>query len=132
MNMEIQAKNISEISKILHSINGVIFINKGTEPRLYCIEDLQYTDELSIGQIFNGLLAYYGKSAEQYGTSFPKYRTASGDISVRFTALKEKIDSCKNDYEKVILASKELGEEAPHIIPLADVQSNLNSYLKEL
>ena len=117
---------MTDNSILLTTIGGVILVQKNTENRLYCIEDLAYSTELSIGQIFNAVKVLYGKEPLDYGTLWPKFHDNNGNLSKQYIYIKDAFDKCTNDQEKFFLACDQLQEERPPIIKKEDVQKQLD------
>ena len=69
-------------------------------------ETLSETNDLTIGQVFNGIANYYGKIKDEY----PRWISFSKNRS-EFDIIKDRVDECANDLEKVHMICDWLGEE---------------------
>lgn len=74
------------------------------------VSDLTYSNEYTVGQIFNSVARYFNKSQEDYGQKWVKFRNSSYNVSGEFKAFKNLFDACENDFEKVNIACEQLGE----------------------
>lgn len=83
-----------------------LYFTKGTERVVRSTEDLNETNDLTIGQVFLAVAKHYNKSAEDY----PRWISFSKNRS-EFDVIKERMDECINDVEKIQMACDWLGEE---------------------
>ncbi|AFC21510.1 hypothetical protein GAP32_062 [Cronobacter phage vB_CsaM_GAP32] len=116
-------------SGFLKAITGVVLISKDGEDMLCCLEDMQSTKHFTIGQIFTAVRVLYGKSVNDYGTLWPKFRVHSnGPISNDWIALQQIHDNCESDYEFLVAACEQLKEEVPDVVPRAEVEKQLQVF----
>ncbi len=116
-------------SGFLKTITGVVLITKDGEDMLCCLEDMQSTKHFTIGQIFTAVRVLYGKSVNEYGNLWPKFRVNSnGPISNDWIALQQIYTNCESDYEFLVAVCEQLKEDVPEIVPRAKVQEQLNLF----
>lgn len=84
----------------------VLYINQGLNRTVRTLENLNETNDLTTGQTFLAVANYYKKTKADYPRwiSFRKNRDG-------FEAMKEHIEGCSTDMEKLGLACDWLGEE---------------------
>lgn len=120
---------LKKLSTTLQDIGGVIRIVKANEssPRTYCLEDLQYTKECTIGEVFRAVREYYGKTVEDYGKLWVRFRNDDNTLNNRYQVLNEKFKKC-NDLEKIQIACLELQEKEIPVLPLEETRKRLAEY----
>ncbi|WNA15741.1 hypothetical protein XaC1_98 [Xanthomonas phage XaC1] len=123
---------MKEIGKILQTIGGVILVQTANESRLYCIEDLEHVNELTIGQLFNAARMYNSKSKEEYGNLWPhlciQEGERKGERSQQFETISGVLKKCSNDLERLQLVFAQLQEEFPEILTKEKTQNQLDVY----
>ncbi len=123
---------MSEMSVILKQIGGVILVQKNDESRLYCIADLEYVNELSTGQLFNAVRVLNGKTVQDYGDDWPKFRVEKGErvgeISEKWKTINEVLKKRSNDLERLKLVFAQLKEEFPEVLDHDKTQERLDLF----
>lgn len=128
--MKINRTELVEIKAALEAVGGIIRVIRQGEvtPRTYCIADLEYSDELTVNDIFRAVRELNGKTPEDYGAKWPSFRNADNKISNRFNMIKTAFESAGNDLEKLKLACAELGEKMPEILSKEETQKRLDAF----
>lgn len=128
--MKVNRIELDEIKAALETVGGIIRVVRQNEvtPRTYCIADLEYSNELTVNDIFRAVRELYGKAPEDYGSKWPSFRNAENKISNRFNTIKQAFERAGNDLEKLKLACAELGEVMPVIINKEEVQKRLDAF----
>ena len=85
---------------------NVVYFKKGHVNHPRSTEKLSETNDLLIGQVFNGVIGFYEKEKKDY----PKWVSYEKHIG-EFNVLKMFVEECDNDLEKVHLVCDWLGEE---------------------
>lgn len=123
---------MKETGLVLKEIGGVILVQTSDESRLYCIDDLQYVNELTIGQLFNAVRILNSKSIEDYGDLWPTFRVQSGErkgeISEKFKTISSVLKNRKNDLERLKLVFAQLQEEFPELYEREKAQERLELF----
>lgn len=102
---------------------GTILVTRmGWDKKLYYVEDLMFMNELTIGQVFHAVAGFYGKTKEDYGTKWIKFLNHQYEMSNAFKFMKEQIDACENDYDKLLKVCSHLGEAHIQAIPVAELK----------
>ena len=113
-------------SGYLKAITGVVLISKDGDDMLCCLEDMQSTKYFTIGQIFNAVRVLYGKTVNDYGNLWPKYRVyRDGPISNDWIALQQIQENCESDYDFLVEVCKQLKEEVPVVVARETVEKQL-------
>lgn len=92
--------------------HGTILVKIASEQRLYSVKDLHNSRELTTGQLFLAVANLYSKTPTEYGTTWPSY----SKNRALFNVVRTEIDKQKNDYDKLVLVCKQLGEVIPAIV----------------
>lgn len=83
-----------------------LYINKGTNRLARTLEELNETNDLTIGQSFLAVSTHYGKCRDDY----PRWISYEKNKS-EFLIIKGHIDELATDLEKINLVCDWLGEE---------------------
>lgn len=129
----------------LKVIGGGIVVTlgmKGTslfEKRLYCVSDLQHTNDLTPGQLFNAVRELNGKTKEDYGLKWPIFRKpgTSGDegpisdekISGQYKYIRGSFNNANSDLEKLVAVCSQLDEEVPELISTEELKKRIEEHL---
>lgn len=123
---------MKETGAVLRTIGGVILIQTANEPRLYCIEDLEHENTLTIGQLFNAVRILNGKTIQDYGKDWPYFSIQEGERkgepSQQFRTISSVLKNRSNDLERLQLVCSQLNEEMPAIIARDKVQERLDLF----
>lgn len=82
-------------------------IRKGVQVSRRTTVSLNETNDLLIGQVFNAVADFYGKTRGDY----PRWISYEKNLS-EFNIIKERIEECATDLEKVHVVCDWLGEDA--------------------
>ncbi len=126
--------NETQESAFLKTIQGAVLITHNNEDLLCCIEDLQSTKYFSIGQIFHAVRVLNGKTVEDYGNLWPKYRPANGTNpqSNDWQHIAAAYENCESDYDFLVEACNQLKEEVPAIVARKTVEQNISAFKASL
>lgn len=86
---------------------NMMVIRQGNNTTRRSAETLSETNDLTIGQTFLSIADFYGKCKDDY----PRWISYDKNRS-EFEIIKERVEECANDLEKVHLVCDWLGEEA--------------------
>lgn len=110
-------------------IGGVIAVTVGYEPRLYAVQELEKSNSLTIGQLFNAVRSLNGKSIADYGDKWPKFSNGTSTVSGKFTYIQEAFKACTSDLERLRLTCEQLGEELPELIDRDEIKKRIDAFL---
>lgn len=106
LNAQVQAQLDQE-----QAPEGTIIIKRGLETKLYNIVDLNYINELPIGQVFFAVARHNNKKPADYGHKWIKFLNNQGEVSNAFTQMKATLDQCTSDFDRYNMVADHLGEQ---------------------
>lgn len=114
-------------SVYLKTITGVVLINVGNEDVLCCLEDMQYSKYFTIGQIFNAIRVLNGKTVNDYGKLWPKFKV-DGVVTNEWIHLQSIMNNCDSDYDFLVEVCNQLQEEVPAVVERSKVLDRIEVF----